>query len=116
MSKKTEIQHYRALGENWRPLLEACGVDTAGWPPVELYALADIVRRDREVRKTADALQNMWQAQRAAQLTDDLPPNLTWEEVKSWIPPDFTLQAILLLPADKKAVLKAKVLQAREGK
>lgn len=110
---QSEREFQIGISENWEPYLRAVGCDTSGWDPFEIYTLAAIVWRDREVDASKRTKHLAWQ------ITQPKPePGLiTWEQIQSWAhPKDFLLEAIQeLLPA-KKQELKAKVLAARGKK
>ena len=116
MSKTTMRNLVREQGsaEYWRPMLNAVGVATADMIPEEIYRLSEIIWRDKEVARAVRELQNIWHHSRAAQLEGPLPPpnKLTLEEVMTWLPPDFTLQAIQMLPDARREQLRFAVMGA----
>lgn len=116
MNQQQEFGFARGVVEYWSPYLEAVGINTSDWQPYEIFELAQIVRRDKDVEKAGRTLHLAWAANRAATARNEpetTPENITYEEARTWIPPDMTLQAVQVLPMVKKAVLKSRVLNAR---
>jgi hypothetical protein len=116
MATQNEQALQLEIHERWSPYLQAVGIDTSDWQPYEVYKLAEIVWRDKDVAKAGKTLHLAWALNRmheARNEPDMTPETITYEQVRGWVAPDLTLQSVQVLPAAKKADLKARVLNAR---
>jgi hypothetical protein len=121
MNQQQAAEQYREIAARWRPYLEAVGIDTGDWLPHDIFTLAQLVRRDKDVEKAGRMLSIAWSQERRATAENEpslddfakLGRDVLHEHVMTWVPPNLTLQAVHLLPLAKKATLKSRVLNAR---